>query len=509
MATLAPAPSSAKAPPGPLSRRVPGSALFAGLTGWLCYDLLLLCRFLGMDMPVVATLWVALTTAIFWLATLPRRNDIASGPTVAQLLICLAIAFLLMALGGQGRFFYANLDWQVRDAVLHDMVVHPWPFVYASGDLLRAPIGMYLVPALAGKAWGQAGADVALLLQNGMLLGMIMAIAGTMFRGISRKTTALIVFLMFSGLDIIGQIRTGHMAELVPTAHIEGWGPTQYSSTITLAFWVPQHAIAGWAGGLGVMLWRDGRLRLGSLMMLAPLLALWSPLAAMGLLPFLAYALWHDLARRWIRPTDIVLPALATTAALPALAYLSAAGDAVGVRLFPIAPDAYLAFLSIEIFPFLLIALRGRHARFGGPLLGIAIVSLLVMPLVQVGWSIDFAMRASIPALTILALHLGDGLGGGWKLTTGYRAALIALLVLGSATGLTEITRALIFPLSPAPRCGFSRAWDETFSAWPKSSYLAPLDQLPEVIRPSHVRRAPSDMLGSCFPYGWARPALF
>lgn len=509
MATRAPILSSATGKPGLLSRRVPGSALFAALIGWFCYDLLLLCRFLGLDMPLVAGLWAILTAAIFWLATLPRRNDIVSGPTVAQLLICLALSFALMALGGQGRFFYANLDWQVRDAVLRDMVVHPWPFAYASGDLLRAPIGMYLVPALAGKMWGQAGSDIALLIQNSLLLGTIIAIAGTLFRGIARKTIALTVFLIFSGLDIIGQIQTGHIAELVPTAHIEGWGPTQFSSTITLAFWVPQHAIAGWAGALAVMLWRDGRLRLGPLLMLAPLLALWSPLAAIGLVPFLIHALARDLLRGKVNLADIALPALATVIALPALAYLAAAGDDVGARLFPIAPDVYLAFLAIEILPFLLLAWCGWRARFGGPLLIIVTVSLLVMPLIQVGWSIDFAMRASIPSLTILALHLGDGLGGGWKLSAGYRNALIALLAIGSFTGMTEVARAIAFPASPAPRCGFSRAWDETFSAWPKGSYLAPLHKVPDFIRPNQPAYAAPDQPGICFAGAWPKPALF
>ncbi|KQX17918.1 MULTISPECIES: hypothetical protein [unclassified Sphingomonas] len=508
---LAPSPDAAIASPRPalIARRVPAAVLLGIVVGWLALDLLMLCRFVGLAQPLVYAGWAMLSAGLFWLLTLPRRRDLHAGPTVGTLLACVGVAVALLLLGGEGRFFYANVDWQVRDAVLRDMTVNPWPFAYASGDLLRAPIGMYLVPALAGKLWGQAGADLVLLGQNGLLLGLLFAIGATLFADRRKRLIALAVFLAFSGLDILGQVKVGHAALLVPTAHLEGWGPTQFSSTITLAFWVPQHAIAGWIGALGFLLWRVDRLGLGSLLMLPPMTALWSPLAAIGAMPFILHAVWTELRRRRITLADIALPACATAIALPALAYLAAAGEAVGARFFPIRPDVYLVFLTIELFPWLLIAFAGRRARFGGPVLAIATGSLLAMPLIQVGWWIDFAMRASIPALSILALHLADGLGGTWALSARRRAALVLLLALGSVTGLTEIARALTFPVSPPPRCGFSRAWDESFSAFPKGSYLAPLAGVPTVIRPVAPARARPDATADCFPTGWPKPPLF
>ena len=492
-----------------LAVRIPATILFGALIGWLAYDLLLLCRFIGFDQPPVYAAWAVLTACLFWVATLPRRRDLHAGPTFATLLGCLGIATLLLMLGGEGRFFYANVDWQVRDAVLRDMAIHPWPFVYASGDMLRAPIGMYLVPALAGKAWGQAGADLALLAQNSLLLGLMLAIGSTLFATRRARLIALAVFLAFSGLDILGQIKAGHAAGLAPTAHLEGWAITQYSSTITLAFWVPQHAIAGWLGALGFLLWRVGRLGLGALLMLPPLLALWSPLGAMGALPFIVYAVFHDLWHRRVVIADLALPVLATAIALPALLYLAAAGDSVGARFFPISPDHYLLFETIEVLPYLLIAAAGWRARFGGAALAIAGAALLVMPFIQVGWWIDFTMRASIPALAILALHLADGLAGGWPASARRKAALIALLGIGSITGLTEIVRALTYPASPAPQCGFARAWDQSFAAWPKVSYLAPIGAIPDGIRPDAPTIAPADDPARCYDRPWPKPPLF
>ena len=43
---------------------------------------------------------------------------------MARIATCFAIGFILLLLGREGRLFYANVDWQVRDAILRDMTVH-------------------------------------------------------------------------------------------------------------------------------------------------------------------------------------------------------------------------------------------------------------------------------------------------------------------------------------------------------------------------------------------------
>ena len=492
-----------------LGTRIPAAILFALLIGWLACDLLLLCRFLGLGGPTLYAAWAALTCALLWLVIKARRGDLRADPTLGTLVLCLGLAVMLFALGGEGRFFYANPDWQVRDAVLRDMTLHPWPYVYPSGDMLRAPIGMYLIPALAGKLGGQTAADLALLCQNSMLLALLLGIGSTLFPDARGRLIALAVFLSFSGLDVIGQVRAGDAARLVPSAHLEGWATIQYSSTITLAFWVPQHAIAGWLGALAVLLWRTNRLQLGALLMLPPLIALWSPLAAMGLMPFVLYAGWHDLRHGRIGFTDLALPMLATLIAGPGLLYLAAAGDDVGARFYPIQPLRYLWFEMIEVLPFLLIAAAGWRARFGGAVLAITGCALVVMPFIQVGSWVDFAMRASIPALAILAIHLADMLSGAWPASPRRKLALTAVLVIGSVTGLTEIVRALTFPVSPVPRCGFARAWEESFAAFPKYSYLAPIDRIPRVIRPVRPARVALSDPARCYARDWPKPPLF
>jgi len=490
-----------------MARRVPLGWLIAMLVGWLALDNLLLWQFLGLTQLWLMLPGIALAVL---LAGYAKRASEREGPTVAILIACIAIAGVVLAISGEGRFFYANPDWRLRDALLRDMAVHPWPFAYATPDgveMLRAPIGMYLLPAIGGKLWGQAGGDLLLLAQNALLDGVLLALGSTLFTTRGARLIALACFLGFSGLDVIGQLIRGHAALLTPAAHLEPWSVTQYSSTITLFFWVPQHAFAGWSGALAVMLWRTGKVSARVPAMLFPLLLLWSPLAGMGLLPFILWIGVDSLIRRKIGRSDFAAVSGALLLAFPALLYLRSGGASVGARLFPINPIHYLLFEAIEVLPFLLLASAVAKGRFGVGMFALTSASLLLIPFGQIGWSIDFAMRASIPALMILSLFVAEALSGG-VLTPVRRTLLIACLLLGSATGLAEIARGLTFPVSPAPHCPLTSQWrDEANFTSASSSYVAPSSALPIALRPASPWIVPLEP--GCRDAPWPWPALF
>jgi hypothetical protein len=493
-------------------RTMAAGTLFALILAWLAADQLLLWRLL--DVLPGWTYAAGLAIAAFLVRTAARGTSGRVG--YRTLLTCLAIAFTLLLVGGEGRFFYANLDWQVRDAVLRDLAIHPWPFAYATDagvQLLRAPIGMYLAPALAAKIAGQAGGDIALLAQNSLLLGTLLALASTMFDTRRARIIALATFLAFSGLDIVGQTLTGHLGAFTPTAHIEGWNRTQYSATITLAFWVPQHALAGWIPAVAFLLWRSGRLTIGALALTLPLVALWSPFGTLGALPFVLGAGLSELFAHRIRARDIALATASASLCLPGLIYLSAAGDAVGARFFPLAPQSWILLEALEVAPFLAFGWRfgdnrSGGSRFGGWPLALVTACLLLMPFGQIGWSIDFTMRASIPAFAILIAQLADILGG-TQATIPRKAALVAILSVGAVTGTTEIIRGLTFPTAPTPGCGFSRAWDQSFASFPKDSYLAAFGRVPTAVRPATPTLAADRDPVRCYDRSWPRPPMF
>lgn len=487
-------------------RRVPIRVLVGVLTGWLALDTLLLWRFLGLlAAPGLAIGAVAMAGLVLMLTRATPRGD---GPGLAGLAALFGFACAIFLLGGEGRLFYANIDWIVRDAVLRDMAVHPWPFAYiARGlpEMLRAPIGMFLVPALAMKAGGQAAGDCALLIQNSALLTIVLALGRPLFRGARAATIALAVVIAFSGLDVIGAMLVDGVPGFLSRDHVEWWSGLQFSSHITQAFWAPQHALAGWIGAVGFMLWHDRRLPLGVFLALVPLTVPWSPLGAIGVLPFALLAGWRTLATGTLEPRDLALPALATIVSVPALLYLGAAGDTVGLRIHVARWLAPLMLLLLEALPFLWFAARAKDKRFGVATVVAIGMTLVGTAYLRIGWSSDFTMRASIPALAILSVIVADRVAHD---EGGARAMLVILLVLGSYTGFTEVRRAIALPASPPPRCDFIAAfqdWGPNPDA-AKSNYLAAVASLPGMIRPAHVTLVDPRDPARCLSAPWPRP---
>lgn len=509
-AAFRPAPARA----GLLASPVDPAHLLAGLTLLMGMGNLLLLPFLGVSSPwLFALTGAGLAAVCIGLARLPIAAR-ERWPTLATLLACFAVAILLFALGGQGRFFYANPDWQVREAVLADMIRAPWPFVYvARGEMevLRAPIGMYLAPALAGKLWGLRAADIALLVQNALVLAPLLALASMLLATTRARLAALAVVLAFSGMDVIGQALADPSRLWPLSGHIDNWAGIQYSATLTLAFWVPQHALVGWLGAMCFLLWRAGRLPLAGFLAPLPLVALWSPLGLIGTMPFALHAGVSALLRRAIAPRDILLPAAALAASLAALAYLKADAGDVGLRLYAIAPLTYAIFQALEVLPFLTAAwLLGGARLHGRVTLAIVAAVLILIPFVQIGENVDLMMRGSIPALAILALIVAQLLqaprAAPGTLRHRWRIVLIVALAIGAVTPARELLRAAAYRPAPPPGCSFFKSWDISYASFGKSTYLAELAALPGPLRPRAPAVLPPAEPARCYDRPWAEP---
>ena len=362
----------------------------------------------------------------------------------------LALSLAWTAISGVGHFFYANTDWIIRDAVLHDLTKAGWPPSYTdlkgASLILRAPVGYYLPSAVIGRLWGLEAANTALYLWTTIGFALFLAAAARLFDTARQRATCVLILLLFGGMDILGfTLRAGRLPFL--GENVEWWLQIiQYPSNAYLTAWVPNHALPAWLGIVLILrFWGQP-----TLARITPLLAaaipLWAPLAAIGLFPFFLFALaWRRDYRILFSPHSC-LPFL-----LPALAIASYVSMDAGtimhgwlIRSFGSAGEFLLFYLAFCLLEFGILALvLSRLITFTTPT-RIAIAVLCLLPIYVYGPYNDMAMRSSIPALAILALACVEPLTRQQR--SGWQTSLLSVLAIGMLGSLQEPIRGLIAP---------------------------------------------------------------
>ena len=445
-------------------------------------DNFLLLRFLGLPAFYVALL---AAPAIYGISRFARLQNLeVPRIPVAVFGIALLVSLTLFILGGEGRLFYANPDWQIRDAILNDMSSMPWPYGYALNDqaaILRAPLGMYLLPALAGSGLN----ETALLLSNSVRLALLLTLAWQLFDGRAARIFALFIFFAFSGWDIVGSLVFNASGLPVSWDHLETWNlGFQYSSHITQAFWVPQHALAGWASALMFILWRKGLAPIGWFAATVPLVAIWSPLAIMGAVPFILLAGIITLVRRSYNWRYVMLAVVALAIALPALIYMQVDAASLGSEIRDAPSVVHILLFAFEVAPFIILPLFDRNNNsLERMTLWTILLCLILMPFWKIGLNSDFQMRASIMPLALLALAFAEWIirvAGKKRRPKAAIGFAIGAIAIGLATPAFEIHRSLVNGPSPKPLCSLLGVWNkQSGMIAPYATYLADVDSFP------------------------------
>jgi hypothetical protein len=427
-------------------------------------------------LPLVAALMYALRP----LRTASRAWRFRRRLSGWQVALAIAAGCAWTFFGGTGHWVFANSDWHIRDAVLHDLVTGAWPVGYGTRDgvptLLRAPIGYYLPAALVGKAAGLGAAHIALAIWTaaGATL-FLLQVLSVLPAKVGAALASVAVIVSFSGLDAVGTaLRVpGAIEHWEVTKHLEWWAARyQYSSMTTQLFWVPNHALGAWLG-IGLLCRQRGGEALDALLPVVVIaVALWSPLSALGLVPFVLLRVrtvsMRGCSSRLFHPR-VWAPALAVGLVVAAYLTLDAGripkGWTLGSRGFGLAAitadlcrQAEFFLLEAGLVGLAILSIR----RSAG--VALALCVLAVLPVVRFGAANDFVMRVSIPSLTVLAigacLALFDGADAGPPGTANppatraaalciKRAALVALLLIGAVTPFQEFARAA--SLTPWP----------------------------------------------------------
>ncbi len=168
--------------------------------------------------------------------------------------IIVCIGALWCFLAGIGKFFYQKdffLDHIIRNSILKDLILKPWPTTYMNNYHLCYYIGQWLIPALIGKIFFfiTQNSNLAFLVGNiilwiwcllGILLIFFWLIKISKQTSFKKVIFVIILFVFFSGLDIVGEfLLKKNLTFIQFISGFEWWnGFFQYSSFTSLLFWV-------------------------------------------------------------------------------------------------------------------------------------------------------------------------------------------------------------------------------------------------------------------------------
>jgi hypothetical protein len=393
-----------------------------------------------------------------------------------KILILMIIAgVLLLGISGVGGYGYQDTDWLKHNAILKDLIEKPWPVIYQM-DGVKLPlvyyIAFYLPAALFGKFGGWILANQILFVWT--FIGLILAILWFFILIRRASYGVLLLFIMFSGLDVIGEwLVTPRVVALRPEyllylnwEHIEFWAiGWQYSSNTTLLFWVPHQALAGWIAA-GILLYGIlySHIKVYSVFIVS-LTILWSPFVLIGLLPYLLIECLLEsgpISRRlsqyislpnlcglglivllgFYYSSKFVMPTQVSGGKIPfgfSLSFISDNGSkAIGAVLILI-----FCLLEFGLYSIFIISSKKEWNKEAKVVFYTTFACLFLFPLYRIGSQNDFVMRASIPALFVLAIFLGRTLCS-QSLPRFNRIILVVLILIGSVTVLTELRRHIL-----------------------------------------------------------------
>lgn len=423
--------------------------LFIFLLGWTDYG-----------WGILLSLLTALALLKVYIGISTMANKELTNTSASGVLLLLALIWCFLA--GIGYFYYQSFDYHFRNAVFRDLINYEWPVFYDKADtpmvyymafwLFPATLAKLFAPLIQNEAVTFYIANVYLYIYAsiGVLLILLLFSAAVKAKSTKQVLTAALIFIFFSGLDIIG-IKFFRLYEQPFALHLDWWATfIQYSSFSTDLFWVFNQFIP--IALITLLLYNERNLsHFGFLIALS---LFYSPYPTAGTGVFaVAYAGWIFLREQdkkcFICTKILSVPNLIGVFWLLPLLILYYITNSEGMdKLFYIfsytTPMRLIIFMLLEFLLYVVvIAPRYRHSLF----FITAVISLCLIPFLRIDQQNNFCMRASIPALIILAVYVTRFLLESFQLKCCRFscALLIILLLTGSVTPLTEFYRGMYF----------------------------------------------------------------
>jgi hypothetical protein len=429
--------------------------------------------------PIVAIPVVALTLAGLYVAQ--RRDSGDAGTPVEadprKLLstygVILAVVVLVVLASGTGNYAPALGGHGRNNAFLFDLMRYPWPVGFEDLGRQREPgvlafyIGNSILPALVGSLLGWAAAYHFQFVYT--YLGVFLA-ACWFLRVVGRTSLwYALLFLCFGGLDLVfhwsifgwysglrqpPDLWMLYYSTLDPTMGGVFW---IFPSNLTILYRSPHHVLASWLALLVIV---DDAVHRGTCRragFVSAFCLLWSAFSFVGLAPFVLASLFATRGRGMWSFENVA--AGVVVLGVTALYIGSNNGS------FPHGPlwsfqnlaETWRMLLFVCAFEFgiyvvLILLVKRGGSGLGHPLwLWTAVATLLLLPWYRIGKFCDFTTKGSLPALLVVQLCVAYAIASAGRARRVQAAALVAVVVFGSASALALITYGLSNGLTMSP----------------------------------------------------------
>jgi hypothetical protein len=436
---------------------------------YLLIPFLIFC--LGYLKPFVS---LCITLIFLWLIIKNWKPTTQENQTFSlsrrSLVITFLAVLLWVALSGIGGFAFQNTDFHIRNAIFRDLINYEWPVKYYTNLTdpsipynLTYYIGFWLPAALVGKIAGWQVANITLYVWSVLGIVLTLFLLASKIKLIPIKLALLFIF--FSGMDVLSALVWLIVLPNTPTPlwppifHLEHWmGGFQYSSFTTQLFWVFNQALPAWLCMALLYVTRERKY----IFLIWSLCCFFAPLPALGMFPYVVLKFPKELIdtenlhnRPNMKPLKIFFSRLLQDIqSLLSFENILGGGLVLGISILFFSTNIQSAniftsriqsfrwafYIFFVLYDGLILWSIFQHRYKVNLNWYMAGVLLIFIPLIKIGNSQDFCMRASIPTLFMLFLWSAETLSAP---ATRVKIVLILLLCLGAITPIYEINRSI------------------------------------------------------------------
>lgn len=424
------------------------SNIFARL-GYLYLVIPILIFFIGwcnLPTAIIGSI-VIIVSLYFSFKNAPQLWLPQSKKQIMFLISIFIISLIWVYLSGIGALVFQNGDHNCRNPIFEMLVTEHWPVYHSEQPaVLTYYIAFWLPSAIVGKLFNsiQIGYYFQILWAS---LGIFLFFYYILALLRKKNYIPVLIFIFFSGLDIVGVILKLQIDNFFNlSSHIEWWSSIfQFSSMTTQLFWVFNQAIATWLIVPLLSLEKNNK----SIGFLYACLFLHSTLPAIGIFPFILYWCFKN-GQKKITVANFKSAFLSlftfqnTIGAILVFVvcylYLSSniSGGNINTILYLI--NDYKTFFVLFITFFFLEAgiyfIAISKIYYKKIIYYIALFCLLIYPFITIGFSADFCMRASIPALVVLYILIVKAIEKRYY----YKKCVISCVILILALSIGAIT---------------------------------------------------------------------